>query len=215
MFLSPEEQRLAVQRLGVHPRHAGIVGGGLAVTNAQGRSSAATPHDLLYVGRLESGKNLGLLYEHVRRYADNGGNLRLVVLGQGHWPPPAHPAFEHQGFVSEEAKASAYATALALCQPSLKESFSLTIMESWLAARPVLVHGDCAVTRGHVERSKGGLWFRTFEEFVGAVEWLQANSALADRMGQNGRQYVLSNYTWESVATRFERLIRQWQAQDG
>jgi glycosyltransferase involved in cell wall biosynthesis len=67
------------------------------------------------------------------------------------------------------------------------------------------------VTRGHVRRSQGGLWFYDYDEFVGAVQWLQANPAQAARMGQNGRQYVLRNYSWPAVVSRFEGLIRRWE----
>jgi glycosyltransferase involved in cell wall biosynthesis len=84
-------------------------------------------------------------------------------------------------------------------------------MESWLAGRPVLVHEHCEVTRGHVQRSKGGLWFSHFDEFAEAVQWLQTHPDLATRMGQNGQTYVRRNYTWPAVVDRFERLIRQWQ----
>jgi len=217
MFLSPEERDLAVRRLGLLPRHLGVVGGGVVLTSPKVGLPRLEkpPGDLLYVGRLEGGKNLSLLYGYVQRYTDGGGNVRLVVLGQGPLEPPHHPAFEYRGFVSEAEKMLACASALALCQPSLNESFSLTVMESWLAARPVLVHGDCAVTRGHVRRSKGGLWFRTYDEFAGAIEWFQANSALAARMGENGRRYVSVNYSWDTVVTRFERLIRYWRGENG
>ncbi len=217
MFFSPEESDLAVRRLGIHPRHCGVLGGGVVVpsTTVSSSRSEQSPGALLYVGRLEGGKNVSLLYDYVRRCTEEDGNVRLVVLGRGPLEPPRHPAFEYRGFVSEEEKTATYASALALCQPSLNESFSLSMMESWLAARPVLVHGGCAVTRGHVRRSKGGLWFHTYEEFVGAVEWFRANPTLAARMGENGRRYVLSNYTWGTVVSRFEHLIRRWKSEDG
>lgn len=210
MFLSPEERDLAVHHLGIHPRRSGTIGGGVSVDQQHSRA-APTPRDLLYVGRLEPGKGLALLYDYVLRYADQGGDVRLIVLGRGPLKPPRHRAFEYRGFVSEAEKARAYEAALALCQPSLNESFSLTIMESWLAARPVLVHGQCAVTRGHVRRSRGGLWFQAYEEFAGAVEWLRANPTQAGRMGENGRTYVTRNYSWEAVLSRFERTIGRWE----
>ena len=169
-------------------------------------------HDLLYIGRLEQGKNVHWLYQYIRRYVDDGGEIRLVVLGDGPVKPPAQPVFDYRGFVSEKEKAAACASVLALCQPSVNESFSLTIMEAWLNGRPVLVHGDCAVTQGHVRRCNGGLWFRDYEEFVGAVEWLKNNPDLASRMGENGREYVRCNYTWQAVADRFERIMTVWRS---
>ena len=213
MFLSPEERALAVRRLGLRPCHEGVVGGGVDPAPAPG--GVEPGQDLLYVGRLEEGKGLLALYDHVRRYADGGGDLRLVVLGGGPLSPPDHPAFDYRGFVSEEEKRLACATAMALCQPSVNESFSITLMESWLAGRPVLVHGGCPVTRGHVGRSSGGLWFRTYDEFVGAVEWMRANPGLASRMGRNGQRYVLENFGWEKVLDRFECLVRRWREARG
>jgi len=100
---------------------------------------------------------------------------------------------------------------LALCQPSYYESFSLTTMEAWLSGRPALVSGRSAVTRGHVIRSKGGLWFESFDEFASVVDWLVANPDKATRMGQNGRRYVQQNYTWPLVLDRFENAYRSWQ----
>ncbi|MGH2543656.1 MAG: glycosyltransferase, partial [Ardenticatenaceae bacterium] len=68
-----------------------------------------------------------------------------------------------------------------------------------------------AVTRGHVQRSRGGLWFRSYDEFVGTIEWLHQNPTLATRMGQNGHTYVRRNYTWPAVVDRFERTLAGWR----
>lgn len=213
VFLSPEERDLALHRLRIRPRHQAVMGGGVAVPDELPAREVSPL--LLYAGRLEDGKNVPLLYDYVRRYADAGGGVRLMVLGAGPCVPPRHPAFSYCGFVAEGEKRAAQAAALALCQPSRNESFSLALMESWLAGRPVLVHGDCDVTRGHARRSRGGLWFRSYPEFAATVAWLQAHPQQADRMGRNGRRYVLHNYTWDLVLARFERLVHAWGVVDG
>jgi glycosyltransferase involved in cell wall biosynthesis len=211
MFLSPEEQDLAIRQLSTRPNRCGVVRGGIVPPTTPASRPRVLTNTLLYVGRLEAGKGLFLLYDYVLRSADEGKDVHLVVLGRGPLKPSRHPAFEYRGFVSETEKSRAYASAMALCQPSTNESFSITVMESWLATRPVLVHSACAVTRGHVQRSRGGLWFQTYEEFASAVEWLQTNPVPATRMGENGRRYVLSNYTWDIVVPRFEHMIRSWE----
>lgn len=211
MFLSPEEGVLATRDIGMRLQRHAVLGGGVAAEAFAGVGQTNAHPYLLYIGRLEEGKNVGRLYEYVQRYAREGGGVRLVVLGDGPLRPPADPALEYRGFVSEREKAEAAAGALALCQPSLNESFSITIMESWLAGRPVLVHEDCAVTQGHVRRGKGGLWFRTYEDFVEAIEWLRANPDLAKQMGRNGQAYVRRNYAWGAVVSRFERIVASWR----
>jgi glycosyltransferase involved in cell wall biosynthesis len=211
MFNSPEEAALATGKLGMNLRRAAVLGEGVELAAvALDRAEAGSPY-LIYVGRLEEGKNLRLLYDYVRRNAEDGRAIPLVVIGKGPLEPPDHPAFDFRGFVSEAEKARLCAGALALCQPSLNESFSLTIMESWLAGRPVLVSEACAVTREHVRRSKGGLWFDGYEEFARVVSWLLANPALAGRMGRNGQQYVRQNYSWRAVVDRFARILKGWR----
>lgn len=214
IFNSPEESALAMQVLGVRPQRHAVLGAGVALTPLVDNASDHPRCDLLYIGRLEHGKNVHLLYQYVQRYVDNGGEIRLVVLGDGPVKPPVHPAFDFRGFVSEKVKASACASALALCQPSANESFSFTLMESWVNGRPVLVNQDCGVTLGHVRRCDGGLWYRDYDEFVGAVEWLKHNPGLANRMGKQGREYVQKNYTWETIVDRFERIMATWNLEN-
>lgn len=212
MFYSPEEANLALHRLQARISRWAVLGGGALLSKNLSKSFKLEARKfVLYIGRLEEGKNLPLLYEYTQRYYQQQNDIRLVIAGDGPVRPPNNQVFVNLGFVSEEEKAFLYSSSLALCQPSLRESFSLTIMESWLAGRPVLVHEDCPVTRGHVQRSKGGLWFRTYEDFAGALDWLLEHPDLAARMGENGRRYVLANYTWEAVLDRFEALIRQWR----
>jgi glycosyltransferase involved in cell wall biosynthesis len=84
-------------------------------------------------------------------------------------------------------------------------------MESWLARRPVLVWADCDVTRGHVQRSKGGLWFSNYDEFKEGVDWLDDHNKAAARMGTNGRRYVTNNFSWEHVFNRFSHALSSWK----
>jgi len=212
LFISPEEARFAVNDLGARIDQSAVIGVG--VENHQPTTSVAnnldTPY-LLYVGRLEHGKNVHLLYDFVRRYAREGGKLKLLVAGDGPCKPPEGQEFIFLGPVSEEEKNRLYRGSLALCQPSSNESFSLVIMESWLARRPVLVWADCDVTRGHVQRSKGGLWFSNYDEFKEGVDWLDDHNKAAARMGTNGRRYVTNNFSWEHVFNRFSHALSIWK----
>ncbi len=212
MFNTQEEAALAQQTLAFQLQRSAVLGEG--VTPLPAVPAVAPGSDLLYIGRLEAGKNVPLLYRYVRRYVEAGQSLRLVVIGSGPITPPRHPAFDFRGFVSEAVKAQACAVALALCQPSHHESFSRVIMESWMAGRPVLVNENCPPTRGHVERSKGGLAFRSYEEFAAAVDWLKANPTLAIQMGGNGQRYVQQNYLWPIVVDRFEQIVKSWRASE-
>lgn len=166
---------------------------------------------LLYFGRKEGGKNLPLLLESFSRCEGAGKELFLVVAGDGSIDPAVRP----RGVVDlprldEEEKRAACAGALALCQPSTNESFSIVLMEAWLEATPVLVNGRCAVTRDHVSESNGGLYFEDADEFAAEVDWLRQHREEAAEMGRNGRAFVLETYSWPTVLGRFENALGKW-----
>jgi glycosyltransferase involved in cell wall biosynthesis len=168
---------------------------------------------LLYAGRKDAGKNAPLLVDYFCRYKQlYPGELKLVFIGDGTLSVPAGQAEDivDLGFVPVQDKYDAYAAALALCQPSLNESFSLVMMEAWLAQTPALVHERCPVTRDHCLASNGGLFFDSFTDFVGCVDYLQENSAQAQRLGENGRRYVLANYTWDRIVKKFLHALHGW-----
>jgi glycosyltransferase involved in cell wall biosynthesis len=168
---------------------------------------------LLYAGRKDAGKNVPLLIDYFCRYKQlYPGNLKLVLIGDGTASVPSGHADDvvDLGFIPAQDKYDAYAASLALCQPSLNESFSRVIMESWLAARPVLVHERCAVTRDHCLASNGGLYFDSFTDFLGCLDYLQENAERASRMARNGRQYVLANYSWDRIVKKYLHALHGW-----
>lgn len=172
---------------------------------------------LLAAGRREPGKNTPLLLEYWGRYWQSSGRSRgvkLVLMGPGevHIPAAVAEGVVDLGFVSAQDKHDAQAAAVASCVPSLNESFSLTLMESWLAGRPALVHGGCAVTREHCVRSNGGLYFESYDEFAATLDYLFDHPDTAVRLGEQGRRYVLDNYQWPVVIGRYQALFARLEA---
>lgn len=211
LFNAPEEGELTLTKLRVRPRRHAVLGVGMSIPDPLPIPQITQPPALLLISRLEAGKNVPLVYDYMQRYWDNGGRVRLIVAGSGPLTPPKHPAFDFRGFISEEEKLHLCATSLAVLQPSLNESFGITLLDSWLAGRPVLVHGEGAVTRGQVLRANGGLWFRDEAEFAAALEWLLTHPEEASKMGMCGRAYTLQNYTWPALMNRFEAIWHTWQ----
>jgi glycosyltransferase involved in cell wall biosynthesis len=214
IFNSAPERSLARRLFGT-PRDAPVVGFGFDATapacDAVPRLRARYGIDgdyLLYFGRKEGGKNLPMLLDYFRECRDARRGLSLVVAGDGTIDPSARP----QGVVDlprldEDEKAAACAGALALCQPSVNESFSIVLMESWLQETPVLVNARSAVTRHHVALSNGGFYFDGSREFAAEVEYLRANPESAREMGRQGREYVVEHYAWDRVIARFEDAL--------
>lgn len=217
MFNSEPEMTLAQETLGIRNPGAQVVGGWVDDYEAnaerfRNRFGLADPF-VFYAGRLATMKNvLELFWFFVEYKRRRSGPLKLVLAGEGALRIPSHPDVITLGFIPEQEKLDAYAAATVVCQPSLKESFSLTVMESWLAQVPVLVHGQCNVTRHHVLCSNGGLCYIGLEEFVGALDWLIGHPSERAMMGRLGRSYVLAEHTWGTVLERFLDALRVWQS---
>lgn len=81
-------------------------------------------------------------------------------------------------------------------------------MESWLMETPVLVHGECAVTVEHCQRSNGGLYFANYNEFKATLNYLITEKNVAQRMGQLGRNYVLEQFAWPKIIQRYVDLLQ-------
>ncbi len=169
---------------------------------------------ILYAGRKDAGKKVDLLLEYFAEYKKrNKNNVKLVLIGGGEIGIPksvAEDVFD-LGFVSKQDKYDAYAAAMLLCQPSWNESFSLVIMESWLAGRPVLVSQKCNVTRNFAHETNGGLYFDNYPEFEGCVNYIVNHPDVADAMGANGNSYVRSNFAWDVIIERFIKFLEELQ----
>jgi O-antigen biosynthesis protein len=214
IFNAQAERRFAVEQLGVVNPHTSVVGYGFDLAtppgNAAGfRAQRGLPAELLlYSGRLEYGKNVPLLLDYFARYkAERPGPLVLALTGTGDVVVPNRPDVVGLGFLNEAEMRDAYAAAALLCQPSVNESFSIVIMESWLQRTPVLVHGDCAVTKEHVEASGGGWAFRSYEEFRAALDQALGDRAARDERGHAGRAYVEREYNWDAVLGRLIEAV--------
>lgn len=216
MFISKPEQALAEDKLGVRHPAARLVGAGVEPFEADAerfrRKFGLAGPFLLYAGRLDPAKNLLQLVSHFVAYrqAQPNGDLKLVLAGSGPLALPDHPDIVPLGFLGEQDLRDAYAAATLLCQPSLVESFSLVLMEAWLAGTPALVHGHCPVTRYHVVQSNGGLYFASAAEFAGALDWFLHHPHKRAQMGKLGRAYVEHRFNWPGTLQRLVLAINFW-----
>ncbi len=165
---------------------------------------------MLYAGRKEAGKRVDVLVDYFARYKRrHDDDLKLVMIGGGKVDIPDRRNILDLGFVDRQDKYDAYAAAELFCNPSEMESFSLVIMESWLAGRPVLVNGDCAVTRDFVHRTNGGLYYENYPEFDKCIEYMLSHRLIADQMGRNGGEYVRSHFAWDVIIGRYREYFER------
>jgi len=164
----------------------------------------------IYIGRIDENKGCGELFDFYRRYAASFPRaLDLVLIGSAVLSVPALPRIHHLGFLGDEDKFDALAAADLLIMPSYYESLSMVALEAWALGKPVLANGRCDVLKGQCIRSNAGLYYETYEEFAEALYSLESNGPLHGRLGRNGREYFLANYTWPVIEGKYLDLFAQ------
>lgn len=214
IFNAEPEKELAESYFG--KINGGVVGLGFEKSNFKKPENYNFDFDyVLYIGRKETGKNVHSLIDYFIFAKDNNlidPSIKLVIAGPGDFSDTLRmEALKRDDvvdlpLVNEDEKANLIKNCLSLCQPSQNESFSIVLMEAWLQKSSVIVHGDCAVTKFHALKSNGGLYFNDEVEFSYVVKYLHENKEVNNTLGENGFNYVESEYSWNAVLERFIKV---------
>lgn len=163
---------------------------------------------LIYVGRVDKAKGCDVLIDHFTRFASShASRLQLVMVGKHSMEKSPHPDVLYTGFVSEFEKIQLMKQAQALVVPSLYESLSLVLLESFACKVPVIANLKCAVLNEHIDKSRGGWLFDSYGDFAKILTEVIGNTAGNQQKGEAGHHYVESNYSWDSVMKKFDRAI--------
>jgi glycosyltransferase involved in cell wall biosynthesis len=138
-------------------------------------------------------------------------DLDLVTSGVGPVDPaPIVASRVHDlGLLPYEELAHVFAAAAAYVQPSRNESFSRTIMESWLAGTGVIANAGSSVVTWHCERSGAGITYADPDELVQAMAVVGEQPDVLRALAPAGREYVLREYTWPVVLDRMEAALEE------
>lgn len=221
IFNSEPEMHLA-SRIFDLPRSTEVIGEGIDIPDGadadrfRSRTGITDPF-MIYAGRREWGKNVEMLISYFAKYSQRNPNLKLVLMGKGEVQIPNQIADRvvDLGYVDQQMKYDGFAAASVTCQPSMWESFSRLLMDSWLGGTPVLAYGGSDVTSYHVKRARGGFVFDDQHSFEAALDLILSHPRLASQMGTDGRAYVLQNYTWDRVISHLIDTIEKWAIDGG
>lgn len=167
-------------------------------------------NQLITIGRIEPAKGYPELFEYFQNWKvfSNRTDITVKCLGSiSSMETPKEPLITFTGFVSEEEKISEIQKSFLLLNPSAFESFSISIMEAWIQKKAVLVNAKSTVMKGHCLRSQGGLYYSDSLSFQKTLDFLLENREIATRLGRNGREYVLANFSKEVIRKKLNQMV--------
>lgn len=165
----------------------------------------------LFVGRLEKIKGLQELIPVFRDYP----SADLLVAGAGTYAAQLRSLASGMGNVrflgrvEQQELAPLYRQALAVIVPSIcYETFGIIVVESFAAGTPVIVN-DLGALPELVRRHGGGLIYGATDELRHAMERLQQDTELRDRLGAEGKAAYLQEYAQKAFIDHYLDVVEQ------
>jgi glycosyltransferase involved in cell wall biosynthesis len=173
---------------------------------------------ILYLGRISSLKGLDTLVKAFSLLR-KPNNYKLVLAG----PDDGFSNSLYQiikqlgldskvffaGTLDREQVLGTLNDASVVVYASLQEGFPLVPLEAGMMEKPVIVSNHPSMD--FVREGKYGLTveYGNVVQLKEALETLLENSALAKKLGQNGKKYVLDNFSWDVIARKIEDIYSQ------
>lgn len=212
-FFNTEEEKALVHKAFSNDSIPCEIGGiGIEAPSCVDRQSFKEKYGLeeyiVYVGRIDEGKNCHVLFRYFSEYKKRNNNkLKLVLIGKPVIKLPEDEDIISLGFLDEQDKINGVAGAKMLVLPSEFESLSMVVLEAMTVGTPVLVNGKCEVLKGHCIKSNGALYYNNYFEFEAEINYLLINDEEREAITANARKYVDNNYKWNVVIDRLSGLI--------
>ncbi len=172
-----------------------------------------------FVGRQEPKKGVCKLVEAMKTVWKWNHGVRLVLAGLRSPQRDEVEAslqrlseLERQRIVridefDEKDKGSIYDAFDVFALPSTEESFGIGYLEAWLCKKPV-IGARIGSTQCVIDEGIDGLLVDPNDagDIAGTIIKLLSNSNMREKMGTNGQAKTLTQFTWERVTDRVEKL---------
>lgn len=166
--------------------------------------------DILFLGRLAPKKRVSDLIDAFDQIEADYPTSTLRIVGTG---PKREQLIEQaeslgishrvsfEGRVSDEAIPRYYASAASFVLPSVWEGHPLTLLEAWASGTPVIASSVEGIEE-FVDHERTGYLVppKSPDRLADAIRTVLENPDSARQWGENGRNLVEAEYSWEGVA---------------
>lgn len=173
---------------------------------------------ILFMHRIDPKKGLDLLARSVALIQKRFSNLHVVVAGpdnigftetaRGYFAASevSKEVVTFTGMLEGAVKRGALATAHLFVLPSYSEGFSMAVLEAMAAGLPCVITSACNFPEAGEARVAKVVPARP-ETFAEALSELLASPKDAVEMGQRARAFVMTHYTWDSIAGCLVKIL--------
>lgn len=202
-----ENKKAVMDTLGIHISEQ--------ITAISTNLDSAAEDYILYVGRLDDGKNLRELFEFFKNYkAKNPLNvLKLKLIGPNStgFEVDSNPDITYEGMVSEKAKIDLIQKAKAIIHPSHLESLSLVVLEALYLERPVILNTYCSVFAEYESKIDAVIGYKNINDFIHALDEINKlydKPAKLKQVTKKARKWVDENYSKNTIKRKLLTALK-------
>jgi glycosyltransferase involved in cell wall biosynthesis len=171
------------------------------------------------VGRLIHPKNVLRIVYVAKMLKDKNYNFKILITGRGYLRNRLNRLIKYFNLqqnvivideIPENLLPELYAIADVTVYPVINEPFGLVPLESMASETPVVVsdHGGPSET---VINGVTGIHVNPYSvnSIFKGISILLDDKSLRKKLGKNGREHVLRNFTWDHAVNRYEKYIKE------
>ena len=164
----------------------------------------------VYIGRVDRSKNVHELVEFFENYNKINPDTKLVIIGKKENDINSkNKNIIFKGFISDQEKNNLLFHSKALIIPSKYESLSMVTLEAMMMGKPVIAYHYSDVLVDHINKSKAGFVYSNNKKFNDILKQIEMmNDTQYNEIAENGKKYVLDNYSWEVIMDKFENAFK-------
>jgi glycosyltransferase involved in cell wall biosynthesis len=175
-------------------------------------------HIILFVGNLIPRKGLHFLIEAAKQVLKENKETKFVIVGEGPLKNNLISYSKEQGVfdnfaflggIPEPMLPKLYNCADVFALPSLQEGQCISLLEAQATAKPVVAFNVSAVNEVVIDKETGLLVKPDSNELANAILHLLSNNSIREKMGQNGREYVRKNFSWDICAQKMLQVYSE------
>jgi glycosyltransferase involved in cell wall biosynthesis len=161
----------------------------------------------LILGRKSGSKKYQTIIEASRKNNKKDNKFNLVMIGRDEDKIPVSASdVIYLGEQPREVVLGALKECAGLITMSESESFGIVILEAWMQKKPVIINKRCPAFAELVQHNINGL-LATEQDLCEKMDYILENKIHAEQMGLNGYKKVTTDYTWGSVALKFQNIF--------
>ncbi len=162
---------------------------------------------ILFVGSLIPRKGLHFLVEAAKKIVKEKSDTKFLIVGEGPLRNQLNNSLKEANLISnfkffgnlkDDTLPAVYNCADVFALPSIQEGQGIVLLEAQACAKPIVAFNIGGVNEA-VRNEETGLLVKpgSADELADALLKLISDGSLQEKMGANGRRFVLENFTWD------------------